>query len=494
MPKKLGSLSVMHLERIATPEPLMKYKILVIEDDEGFVNALRLSLRTQPIEIVWAADGAAGIGSYRKSPNGFATVIIDYCLPDHKGSEVGKTIRKLNELQDVLFTSGHRDPEILIDLLETGGARTFLPKGCPMEEIRARILDSIALYKNRDRVIGADAYNPSRAEVELKAAGFIGRSSGLYNVLAKIERYRPSPYPTLILGETGSGKELVAKAMVPTGKSLIAINCARYVQSENLLESELFGYVKGAFTGANNDKAGILTRAHGHVLFLDELHELSPASQAKLLRFLEEMKFRRVGDDSGRELSIDVKIIAATKPDIKERVRSKLFLEDLFHRVAQLEIHVPPLRERVEDIELLVGSFLGEFNSGKPTSEQKQIRISTIHEMAKHEWPGNVRELKAAVRRMLTDCTGNVVTPSDFSAAIGREGRPTFALPSESLVDATSRIESEQIRKALRSSETQGEAAARLGLTRWTLNRKLDRLGIDPRPLLSSKSHKEHVC
>ena len=472
----------------------MKHRILLVEDDEGFVNAVRLTLRSHPIEIAWAATGADGISTYRKNLHGFATVIIDYGLPDHKGSEVAKTIRKLNPLQDILFASGYREPDFLIDLLETGGARSFLPKGCPMDEIRARILDSVAIYENRNRVVGMDSYSLSKAEVELKAAGFVGRSPGLYGVLGKIERYRASPYPILIVGETGTGKELVAKALVPTGKILIPINCARYVQSENLLESELFGYMKGSFTGANSDKAGILARAHGQVLFLDELHELSPASQAKLLRFLEEMKFRRVGDDSGREVSIDVKIIAATKPEIVDRVRSKLFLEDLFHRVAQLEIRVPALRDRTEDIEPLVRSIQDEFNTGKAPQELKQIRISTINEMMKHEWRGNVRELKGAVRRMLTDCTGDIVNPADFAALLGRKGEPSAGPCAPSLDETTMQIEGEQIRKALQNSETNGEAAARLGLTRWTLNRKLARLGIDPRPLLSAKSKKEHVC
>lgn len=468
----------------------MKHKILLIEDDEAFVNAIRLNLRSQTVEVTWANNGAAGIATYRANLNGFATVIVDYGLPDHKGSEVAKTIRKLNPSQDILFTSGHREPEFLIDLLEAGSARTFLPKGRPMEEIRSKILDSIAIYENGNRVLGLDSYNPSKAELALNAAGFVGRSPALFEVLGKIERYRASSYPTLIVGETGTGKELVAKALVPNGKILIPINCARYVQSENLLESELFGYVKGSFTGANNDKAGILARAHGQVLFLDELHELSPASQAKLLRFLEEMKFRRVGDDSGREISIDVKIIAATKPEIEERVRGKLFLEDLFHRVAQLEIRVPPLRERTEDIEPLVRSIQDEFNGGKPARERKQIRISTINEMMKQEWRGNVRELKGAVRRLLTDCSGDIVNPADFAAFLGKKSTPIRA----SLEEATKSLESEEIRKALQSSESHGEAAMRLGLTRWTLNRKLARLGIDSRPLLSAKQKKENAC
>lgn len=334
-------------------------------------------------------------------------------------------------------------------------------------------------------MLGLDGYVPSKAEAELKGVGFIGRSAGLYGVLQKIERYRESPYPTLIIGETGAGKELVAQALTPKDKTLISINCARYTQSENLLESELFGHVKGAFTGANADKPGLLTRAHGQVIFLDELHELPLAAQAKLLRVLETMRFRRVGDDSGREISIDAKVIAATKPDIHERIKNKLFLEDLYHRVAQLEILVPPLRERTDDIEPLVRSFQDEFNAGKNPREQKQFRISTIQEMCSHPWTGNVRELKSFVRRLLTDCRTDIVNPADFQALV--TARSETAPPrGEKLAASVENLEAAEIRKALQSCRTISETAARLGLTRWSLNRKLQRLGIDPQPLLLS--------
>jgi DNA-binding NtrC family response regulator len=463
---------------------VMKSNILVVEDDEAFVNALRLAFRNQGVEIHWAANAAGGISAYRQKVHGFASVIIDYSLPDQKGSDVARTIRKLNPGQDILFASGHRDPDFLIDLLETGAARTFLPKGLPMEEIKSRVLDSIALWENRGRVLGPDEYVPSKAELELRSAGFVGRSAGLYGVLQKIERYRESPYPTLITGETGVGKELVAQALAPKGKTLITINCARFAQSENLLESELFGHVKGAFTGANADKAGLLTRAHGHAIFFDELHELPLSAQAKLLRVLEDMRFRRVGDDSGREISIETRVIAATKPDIRDRIKNKLFLEDLYHRVAQLEIMVPPLRERPDDIEPLVRHFQDEFNASKGPLDRKQFRISTVQEMARHPWTGNVRELKSFVRRLLTDCRSDIVNPADFQALLAEGGKaPAAAI---NLASSVENLEATEIRKALQSCRTLNEAATRLGLTRWSLNRKLERLGIDPQPLLSS--------
>ena len=473
----------------------MKNRILLIEDDDAFANGIRLALRSHSLDVVWAPTGADGINEFRKNLHGFATAIIDYCLPDHKGSEVAKAIRKLNASQDILFASGFRDPDFLIDLLETGGARSFLPKGRSMTEIVPKILESVAIYENFNRVLGHDGYSQSKVELELKRAGFIGRSFLMYEILQKIERYRSSPYPVLIVGETGSGKELVANALVPQGKILISINCARFAGSENLLESELFGHVKGAFTGANNDKAGLLTRAHGQVLFLDEFHALSLSAQAKLLRFLETRKFRRVGDDSGREITIDLKIVAATKPDIRDHIKNKLFLEDLYHRVAQLEILVPPLRARTEDIEPLVRAFQDEFNEGLPPEARKQVRISTIQEMAKYPWTGNVRELLAAVRRMLTDCKGDIVNPKDLHAAIGDKGQESpGATPATSLSDTTSRIEIEQIKKALAASDTLVETAALLGISRWVLNRKLAQFSIYPKDFLSTAKKSEDSC
>lgn len=432
-----------------------------------------------PVEVVRAENGAEGISYYRRTPHSYATVIIDYCLPDLKGSEVAQCIKRLNPNQEMLFASGYEDPKFLIDFLETGGARSFLSKGRPIDELRGRILDSISVYHSRNRVIGADDYCPTKAEIELRRAKFVGRSFHLLSVLKKANTYRESPYPTLIIGETGTGKELVANALVPEGKILIPINCPRFIQSENLLEAELFGYVKGAFTGATQDNAGLMTKAHGQVVFLDELHGLSPASQAKLLRFLQEMKFRRVGDNTGRETSVQFKLIAATKPDITERVRDGRFMEDLFHRVGQLTIRIPPLRERTEDIEPLVRHIQDEFNANRPENHRKQVRISTINEMAKHPWRGNVRQLINVVRQMLTDCATDIVDPSDFDSVLVNEGESRPGVLG-SLEESAKQFEFDQIIAALKASRTQNESAAKLGIPLSTFNRKLGQHGIRP--------------
>jgi len=471
----------------------MKTKILLVEDSESFANAVRLMLRGHSVDVVVAETGAQGIKAYRENMHGFATVIIDYCLPDLKGSEVALTLRKINPSQDFLFTSGYSEPEYLIDFLEVGGMRSFLFKDRPVEEIRSRILDSISLFHSKNRVIGRDDYTPTKREAEMRLAGLVARCTAMHDIYEKIQKYKESPYPVLIVGETGTGKELIARALVPAKKNLIVVNCPRFVQSETLLESELFGYVKGAFTGANADSPGLLSQAHGQVLFLDELHQLSVASQAKLLRLIQEMRYRRVGDNSGREIPINFKLVAAAKPEIFQMIENGQFLEDLLHRVGQLQIHVPPLRERVEDIEPLVRMIQDEFNSGKPLEEHKQLRASTVGELSKYPWTGNVRQLQSAIRQMLTDVDGDIVNPADFERFLARSNA-SGPKQVTSLQESVRKFEIEQILTVLKNSRTQVEAALKLGVSRSSFNRRLAQLRINAESYLIQTQRKETIC
>jgi two-component system response regulator AtoC len=471
---------------VVNPGGRLKTKILLIEDDESFFEAVELMLSDHPIEIVWAATGANGIQAYQRSPHSFGVVIIDYLLPDLRGTEVCQHLRKTNADQAFLFASGHFETEYLTDQLETG-ACGFLKKGNPVGELRSQILKVLSDYETKRRVVGLDVYEPSKAELDLKKEGFIGRSEVMHSILSQIVAARNSPYPTLIIGETGTGKELVAKALTPPGKKLVAVNCASFIERENLLETELFGYVKGAFTGADKDTIGLVTQAHNGVLFLDELHQLSMAAQAKLLRFLQEMKFRRVGDNGAQEAPIKFKLIAAVQPDIKERLNDKRFQPDLIERVGALVIRVPALRDRTCDIEPLVRHFQDEFNRDLPASKKKQIRISTINEMMKHPWPTNVRGLQNAVKQMLTNCDEDIVNPKHFKAYLERDlltVSTTAEVVSGSLEDATRVFESDMIKGVLLKCKTQTEAAIRLGVPLSSFVRKLAKLEINPESFL----------
>lgn len=472
----------------------MKSKILLIEDSESFVQAVRMMLRGLPIDIQHAATGAEGIQAYRANIHAFASVIIDYCLPDLKGSEVALTLKKLNPTQDFLFASGYSDPDYLIDFLEVGGMRSFLFKGKPIEEMRARILDSIALYQSKNRILGRDEYAPSKREAEMRGIGIVARSKAMSEIFDKIQRYRESPYPVLILGETGTGKELIAKALVPPGKQLVVVNCPRFVQSENLMEAELFGFVKGAFTGATHDNAGLLSQAQGQVLFLDELHQLSVASQAKLLRLLQEMRYRRVGDNSGREIPVQFKLIAAAKPEIQKMIESGAFLEDLLHRIGQLQIQVPPLRERADDIEPLARLIQDEFNARKPIEKHKQLRASTIGELMKLNWSGNVRQLQSVIRQLLTDAEGDIVNPEDLEKFFAKSRAGGSQITTTKLADSVKKFEIDQILAALKNSRTQVEAAVKLGVSRSSFNRRILQLGINPESYLLQTKRKETSC
>ncbi|HMN68519.1 MAG TPA: sigma 54-interacting transcriptional regulator [Bdellovibrionales bacterium] len=469
----------------------MRMKMLLIEDDKNFVNAVRLMMRSHPVDVVWASTGAEGIQAFRKNQHGFATVIVDYCLPDLKGSEVALTIKKLNTQQDILFASGFNDPNNLIDLLETGGSRSFIYKGRPPEEIAARILDSLTIYEKQNRVLGADFSDKSEIEADLRRDGIIGRSKIMHDVLKAARKYREEPFPTLIIGETGSGKELIAKALIPTGKQMIVVDCPRYSKSENLLESDLFGHVKGAFTGADKDKPGLLSQAHGQVIFLDELHQLSLDAQTKLLRFLQEMKYRRLGDHSGREIPVQFKLIAAAKPDIFERIKDGTFLEDLYHRVGRLEVRVPSLRERLDDLEPLVRHFQDEINALRLPGLRKQFRISTIVEMSKYPWPGNIRELQNIVTRLMTDTSGDIINPEDFKNIKTKDSRNVSHV---SIRAAKAEVEASAIISALHKSQSKADAAEILGITRWALNRTMSRLGINPEQHLVPNKRRENAC
>ncbi len=471
----------------------MKTKILLVEDDETFFDSIMMMLSDcKDITVIWAKTGALGIQKYLQDPQGYDLVILDYVLPDLKGTEVCQHLRKINNDQTFLFASGYSNNEFLIDQLKTGGAFSFLIKGSPVVEMKNTILAAVKENQTKNGLLKNLNFEPTTAQLELKKNGFISQSLLMLQMLKEIESAKNSSYPTLIIGETGTGKELIAQALVPAGKKMISINCASFMQRENLLESELFGYVKGAFTGANNDTAGLVTKANGNVLFLDELHQLPIGAQAKLLRFLQEMKFRKVGDNSGNETKVNFKLIAAVQTDIKERIKDKSFLTDLYERVGTLTINAPSLREKPEDTELLVRHFQDEFNKDKSQNKQKQFRISTVTEIKKQLWPTNIRGLQNAVKQMMTNCETDIINPVDFkNYLLKNQITKEFDLSNsaDETIDhdeAMKAFETQRIIEILKKSKTKIEAATRLGLPITTLARKINVLGIDPKFYLAS--------
>lgn len=464
-------------------------KILLIEDDESYANSVRTMLMQHPVEIVWAPTGAQGIQLYRKSTLSFATVIVDYLLPDYRGSEVAQQIRRINPVQDILFASGFSKPEYLTDMLVAGCARTFIVKGQPVEDTRDTILSSIRLFERKNRVLDVADHPPDRIESLAKQFGLVGRSRETYTLIEQAQKYCAAGVDVRITGETGVGKEVIANALTPKDKKLIVVDCTQFKDSENTFESEMFGHVKGAFTGADAEKAGYLLQAHQQVLFLDEVHTLSLTAQAKFLRVIQERKFKKKGDNRANFMSVDFTLISAAKPEIHEMVKRNEFLPDLHCRLGMVDIRIPALRERPDDIEPLVLHFQEQFNQKHFPTNPVRFRAATIREMERYSWPTNIRQLQKAVCSMMLNARGNIVDPADFQnfLATTPDGKLSGSIAEGSIQESTDAREVEQIVAALKASRHQSEAAERLGIDRFKLLRKMKRLGIDPKAYLMSQ-------
>ncbi|MHC4599125.1 MAG: sigma-54 interaction domain-containing protein, partial [Planctomycetota bacterium] len=311
----------------------------------------------------------------------------------------------------------------------------------------------------------------------------IGRSTAMQKLFQLMDRVIDTDLPVLVVGPTGSGKELVAKTIHHQGRrrdaDLVTENCAAL--PETLLESELFGYAKGAFTGAEEDKPGLLERADGGTLFLDEIGEMSLAMQAKLLRVLDQETIRRVGSEE--PITLDLRIIAASNRDLARAVKEGRFREDLFYRLNTFTLHVPPLKKRPEDIPPLVDHFVAHFAQVKGVSKPKTPR-RVMEALMNHTWPGNVRELKNEVERMVTLCETDVLDPADLSPALvrsvrARTSRLRGSTETQHFDTAVADFEAGLLQRALEENEWNVvQAAKQLGINRMKLARKIKKHGL----------------
>jgi two-component system NtrC family response regulator len=304
--------------------------------------------------------------------------------------------------------------------------------------------------------------------------GMLGTSPQMQGVFAYIRKVAKATAPVLLLGESGTGKEMAALAIhrmsLRKDGPFIAINCNAI--PENLLESELFGHEKGAFTGAHAQRKGLMESAGGGTLFLDEIGELPPPIQIKLLRFLQEQRFQRVG--GRQEIQIDTRIIAATNVDLKQAVANGRFREDLYFRLAVVVIKLPPLRDRGEDVDLLAREFLQQFAA---QSDKDSLRFApdAVRAVKRHTWPGNVRELQNRIKRAVIMADGKRITASDLELTAGAE-----VVPAATLKEARENLEREMVEETLkRHGGRISSAAADLGISRPTLYELMDKLGID---------------
>ena len=444
----------------------MAETILIVEDDPHVLLSYQEILKPSGYEVVTVDSGEAAERILRTSS--IDVVITDRKMPKMGGLEVLRIAKQVDPEIIVILITAYPTVDTAVEAMKFG-ACDYLIKPFSVEQLRAVVKEALEKRKTKE----AYGLLQSQRRSAFTVGGIVGQSRGLLKLLDEIRKVAAVSANVLILGESGVGKEPVARAIhensARQGQPFVPLNCAAI--PETLLEAELFGYERGAFTEAQSAKEGLLEAADGGTLFLDEFCELSPALQAKLLRTLEEGAVRRLG---GRKpIPFDVRFVASTNRDIREEIRLGRFRQDLFFRINVLEIRVPPLRERREDIPLLVAHFLEEGSKGSGKAVEG-IAPEAMEWLTQYDWPGNVRELKNAVGRALAYATGPFITVQDLPEAIlmatERQGR--FSSYREWREKILERLEKEFLEKSIHEQGGNLTLAAKeLGIHRSTLHR-----------------------
>ncbi|PYI48083.1 MAG: PEP-CTERM-box response regulator transcription factor [Verrucomicrobia bacterium] len=450
----------------------MKPKILIVDDDEAIRTQMKWALSEQ-YEVHFAEDRKAAGESFES--NSPAVTLLDLGLPPRpnepdEGLGVLSDILAIDNTAKVIIISGQGEKQNAIEAVGAG-AYDFLCKPVEMEELRLllrRCIQVVALEKEYHKL-----QQNQRPDV---FEDMLGTSPQMQEVFALIRKVATTNAPVLLLGESGTGKEMAAAAIHrrSTRKDgpFIAINCNAI--PESLLESELFGHEKGAFTGAHVQRKGLLETASGGTLFLDEIGELPPAIQVKLLRFLQEQRLQRVG--GRQEIQVDTRLVAATNANLKELINSGKFREDLYFRIAVVTIRLLPLRERGGDIVFLACEFLQRYSSqdGRP---KMVFAPEALRAMSRYSWPGNVRELQNRVKRGVIMSSGSRVTAKDLE--LERDQLNLTSASTTTLRQAREHVERKMVEQALkRNSGKITSAAADLGISRPTLYELMEKLGI----------------
>ncbi len=458
--------------------------VFVVDDEPGICRAFErfFERRGEPCRTFPRAEEA--LAAAASAPP--ELVVLDVRLPGMSGIEALRRFRELPSPPAVVIVTAHGSLDVAVEAMRLG-ALDYLAK--PLDLEAAAGVVERALASRRASPVGATPEEPALSGVPL-----VGRSPAMQEVFKRIGAVALSEVPVLILGESGTGKELVARAIHAasrrSGGPFEPLDCASL--PEGLLESELFGHERGAFTGAVQLRVGRVERAHGGTIFLDEVAEIPPGAQAKLLRFLESRTFERLGGEG--PITVDVRIVAATHRDLKERVRAGLFREDLLYRLEVLPIRLPPLRERPEDVPLLVAHFLGRGGA----AASRGVSAEAMDRLLSYPWPGNVRELRNAVEHALVFARGEVVLPQHLPPSV-EGGAPADAPPGDATLralvhrlvaaagdaegtlhaDVVARIERPLLEEVLaRTGGNQVRAARILGIHRTTLRERIARYGL----------------
>ncbi len=443
--------------------------LLLIDDDDDLRSSIARRLKRQGYSVHDAARPTEGLAMAGKQR--FDVALIDLSMPEMDGIELLGHLKEIEPSCQVVMLTGQATVETAVEAMKRG-AFDYVTKPCPFDELHL-ILTKAWEYQQLGR-----ENTQLRAALERvsPASEIVGETAGIRQVLRLIEKTAPTESPVLILGESGTGKELVARAVHRHSrrarKPMVTINCAAL--QESLLESELFGHEKGAFTGASSAKLGLFEVAHGGTLFIDEVGELAAALQAKLLRVLEDGTLRRVG--ATRETNVDVRIIAATNRDLQQDVDDGRFRADLFYRINVLAIEPPPLRDRRDDIPLLIDHFLRRSGHGN-----WQLSDEAHRALCNYHWPGNVRELSNIIERATILAEGSRITISDLPEAIGRcdtdSGR-LAARHDEETDNLEERVRRHVARVLEREQGSRKRTAEALGINRRSLYRLIEKYSL----------------
>ncbi|VTT97801.1 fis family transcriptional regulator : Response regulator with CheY-like receiver, AAA-type ATPase, and DNA-binding domains OS=Singulisphaera acidiphila (strain ATCC BAA-1392 / DSM 18658 / VKM B-2454 / MOB10) GN=Sinac_1001 PE=4 SV=1: Response_reg: Sigma54_activat: HTH_8 [Gemmataceae bacterium] len=461
--------------------PGVPQRILVVEDLEdqraSLQELLQLSLG---VEVDTAEDGAKGLEMLRARP--YSLVITDLRMPKVSGMKLIETVQSEKIPATVIVTTGHGSIKDAVEAMRQG-AHDFLTKPADPQHL-------ILLVKRALRERGLqDEVTALRQQLQGRHAfqNVLSKSPRMHDVFELVGQIADTTSTVLIRGETGTGKEQVARAIHQASAahrtgSFVAVNCGAL--NENLLESELFGHEKGSYTGADRKRVGRFELAHGGTLFLDEIGDVPMSMQIKLLRVLQERRFERVG--GGEPIDIDVRVIAATHQDMEKLVKENKFREDLYYRLNVVRIDIPPLRDRPEDVPLLVAHFCQKF--ARPGQKPPVVSPEAMEVLLKCPWPGNVRQLENAIERACVTARDGTITPDKLPGDVGRKGDGKAhpfqvdlarSLPDQ-LAEMVAEFEKRYLRKAMKKTRGHvGKCAEISGLSRRSITDKIAQYGID---------------
>ena len=465
--------------------------LLIIDDERNVLYSLEKGLADDDLRIVTASTAAAGLSAVKSDrPD---AILLDVQLPDQSGLEALQSIRAQDSRAPVIIMTAHGTAETAIEAMKRG-AFDYILKPWKLADLKQVV--SSALQAGRIRRVPAD-FGDAAEQGGRDVDRIVGRSEQMQAVFKEIGRVAPQDVNVLILGESGTGKELVARAIVHhsarSAGPFLAINCAAL--PDPLLESELFGHEKGSFTGADRQRIGKFEQANHGTLFLDEIGDMAPATQAKVLRVLQDGRFERVGGNE--TIHVDARIIAATNRNLDQAIRERTFRQDLYYRLNTFTIRLPPLQERADDIPLLAEHF-AQLNRRRLGTEARGFSKEALDLLRAHPWPGNVRELESAIKYALVHTVGDTVTPDALPASITGEAAPSIDSARDHLPDVRVLVRSlltdgqtdlnetvhAQVDRALldevlrHAGGRQTRAAELLGISRTTLRQRLQQLGL----------------